>query len=391
MIACQKIDAAGPSDHPVRILKIVPKYPPPVVGGLERQAEILASELVRQGQKVTVLSDCLFGGRWGKSLSNGVRVIRSPKFIDERCSRIISLVFVVLYILVRRRGYDVVHVHNLSMIGAFSALAARLAGKPSLLKVPNVGIAGIKGFIGEGKSAWLRKKLLRQATGLIALTPVTFEEASAIGYPRDRIFLRMNGIETEHYKNRKHEADSAGLRFLFVGRMVPQKGVAELLEVWPEVRKNFLNARLGFCGTGPLYDELLPRRDELVEQGVDLFGHSDNVSNRLQEADVFVLPSHREGNSNAILEAMASGLPVVSTRVGGTADLVGANGAQFLYEPGDKHSLLRLLLTMASDPALRARLGALMRERCEEFFSIDQTAREYLKIYRALGQVTTHA
>lgn len=369
----------------MRILKVVPKYPPPVVGGLERQAELLASELVRQGHQVTVLSDCLFGGRWGTSVSNGVTIIRSPKLLGGTCTRFLSAAFVFLYIFLRGRGYDVIHVHNLSLIGAFSALAARWAGRPSLLKVPNVGVAGIRGFVGEGKTAWLRKILLGQATGLIALTPHTFEEAEEAGYPTGRVHLRMNGIKVEHYECKTFGVGSESVQFLFVGRMVPQKGVPELLEIWPDVRHDYPNARLMLCGHGPIYDELLPRRDHLAAQGVDLLGHSENVGDQLQKADVFVLPSHREGNSNAILEAMASGLPIVSTRVGGTADLVGPDGAPFLFNTDDKNGLLNLLKVMASDSHLRARLGMLMRERCEKSFSLELVAEGYVEIYRKLG------
>ena len=105
----------------------------------------------------------------------------------------------------------------------------------------------------------------------------------------------------------------------------------------------------------------------------------------LSDYDVFVLPSHYEGNSNAILEAMAAGLPVVSTRVGGTPMQVGEAGAKFLHEPGDTAALAELMKQFIADAGLRAELGLAMRHRAEQFFDISQVASTYACAYRLLS------
>jgi glycosyltransferase involved in cell wall biosynthesis len=118
---------------------------------------------------------------------------------------------------------------------------------------------------------------------------------------------------------------------------------------------------------------------------VRLRGHTDEVRDVLPNYDIFVLPSHREGNSNAILEAMAAGLPVISTRVGGTPMLVGASGARYLHEPRDAVALADAMKELIASVALRTDLGGAMRCRVEQCFDIKQVARTYARAYRLLA------
>jgi glycosyltransferase involved in cell wall biosynthesis len=109
------------------------------------------------------------------------------------------------------------------------------------------------------------------------------------------------------------------------------------------------------------------------------------VRQALSAMDVFVLPSASEGNSNAVLEAMAAGLPVVSTRVGGTPMLVGPQGARFLVTPGDQEAIAARLLELINDEPLRKQVGAAMHQRVRERFDIDVVARTYAGAYSKLA------
>ncbi len=102
--------------------------------------------------------------------------------------------------------------------------------------------------------------------------------------------------------------------------------------------------------------------------------------------DVFVLPSHFEGNSNAVLEAMAAGLPVVATDVGGTAMQVGEPGRDFLLTPGDRAGLARALGRLIDDAALRRQVGSAMRRRIDDHFDIAAVARVYAAAYGLIGE-----
>jgi glycosyltransferase involved in cell wall biosynthesis len=115
-------------------------------------------------------------------------------------------------------------------------------------------------------------------------------------------------------------------------------------------------------------------------------GHADDVRKELRDADVFVLPSYSEGNSNAILEAMREGLPIVATNVGGAAFQVGQVGAPFLFAPGERHLLTEHLLRLVEEADLRTSTGLAMRERVEETFSMEQVARLYVGAYSLVAR-----
>src|SRR5690606_8036606 len=119
---------------------------------------------------------------------------------------------------------------------------------------------------------------------------------------------------------------------------------------------------------------------------VMLRGHVDGVREKMKNADVFVLPSLNEGNSNALLEAMAAGLPIVSTRVGGTPLLVGNEAAPWLCEPGDIDALADRLTRLIEDESTRKALGVAMRSRVEQYFDIGKVASSYTCAYRCLLQ-----
>jgi glycosyltransferase involved in cell wall biosynthesis len=145
--------------------------------------------------------------------------------------------------------------------------------------------------------------------------------------------------------------------------------------------------RLVICGEGPQQAELervvgqLDRHDT-----VELRGHVKNVQQELSKADVFVLPSFIEGNSNAILEAMSAGLPIVSTAVGGTPLLVGPEGADWLFAVRDRDSIRDLLLRLLNEPETRAAQGAAMRRRIELHMSIESVASRYRAAYICLAE-----
>jgi glycosyltransferase involved in cell wall biosynthesis len=113
-------------------------------------------------------------------------------------------------------------------------------------------------------------------------------------------------------------------------------------------------------------------------------GHSESVQEIFCNADIFVLPSYMEGVSNAILEAMAAGLPIVSTTLGKTVNLVGRHGSQFLHAPGDTGTLSEILLSLVKDRNLREEAGRQMRIRVETHFSMTRIKEVYLRGYNLI-------
>lgn len=369
---------------PLRLLMAVPQYPFPVTGGLEKQAHALAMELVRQGHVVQAISGRIHAQQPEREVLDGVVVHRLP-WPRLRVVRWLSMPW-VMWCTYRKTvpDIDVVHCHVFSGFGLASILFAHALGKPILVKLPNVGAGGVPGLRAQG-FGFLREWILKRADALVAMSAESVRELNAIGFDLHRVLTTPNGIDVPSRPARSAAASGLPVRLAFVGRLCEQKGVADLFAALAQIAQD-QSWTLDLIGAGPLRAELQARAFAAgISSNVTFRGHVHDVQGTLLEFDALVLPSYREGNSNAILEAMAAGLPVVSTRVGGTPLLVGSVGAELLHEAGDIDALARLLRCVIGDAALRHRIGTAMRARVEECFDIRRVAATYATAYRLLA------
>jgi glycosyltransferase involved in cell wall biosynthesis len=177
-----------------------------------------------------------------------------------------------------------------------------------------------------------------------------------------------------------------------VGRLTPVKGQRALLQAVAIVRNLrpdlYRRLRVLIVGDGPLRRELADLVAQLeLAASTWLPGDRNDVPVLLQAMDVFVLPSLAEGISNTVLEAMATGLPVVATAVGGNLELVeeGFNGS--LVPVGDPPALAQALIPLLEVASERARLGANARRRVGQRFDWKRTVSSYLGVYDGLLQL----
>lgn len=369
----------------MRVLMVVPKYPLPVVGGLERQAHELTKALIKRGHAVIVLSSQFDRSHTDFETIDGVRVHRII-WIENRLARFMILPYHLACFLYKNRSeIDLVHVHNVSWFGAFVTMLSKLFGLGVITKLPNIGIHGIPGMR-RGAVGFLRIVLLKQSDAIVAMTSASVNELNEIGYPYSRTLKVTNGVSALPKVHRSPRQSSTEVTVVFVGRLFVQKGLTDLIQAWKKVILRATRAtKLRLIGTGPQESELraLVEVNDLNES-VEFVGYCDDVPSELEKADLFVLPSHAEGNSNAILEAMRAGLPIVATRIGGAAVQVGSEADHFLVPVGDQNGLADRLLELIEDDALRLRMGANMRFRIETQFSIDKTAAVYEQAYELI-------
>ena len=362
----------------------VPKYPFPIVGGQERQAHELAKALVRGGHQVCVVS-CRFDPGQGRVESiDGAQVFR-VRWIEYKPARFLLSPFSLARHLYRlRHEVDLVHVHNISWFGAFVTLFAKLLGIPVLTKLPNTGKSGIPGML-RRPFGDLRVALLKHADAIVALNPENVAELSHIDYPSGQVLKVSNGIPLL-LDSPLAQSSSGEVSAVFVGRLIPGKGLLDLIHAWAVVKvRSSRPVRLRLIGDGPQADELRALVLALnLGESVELSGYCADVPAKLAQADLFVLPSYREGNSNAILEAMRAGLPIVATSVGGAANQVGREGEGFLVPPGDRQALADRLLALIEDETMRHRLGRSMRQRIEGMFDIAAIATVYEQAYELI-------
>jgi glycosyltransferase involved in cell wall biosynthesis len=364
----------------------VPKYPFPVVGGLERQAYELAKALTMRGHTVHGVSSRFDPIQNEVDMIDHVRVHR-VKWVEFRPARFLLFPLSLGRILLRnRRNIDLVHVHNISWFSFFVTLFAKALGLPVITKLPSIGQFGVPSLRGL-PFGFLRIAVFKSCDAIIAMTPESMEELIAIGYPLARVLRVTNGIPMLSPSMAASQPRSSGaVTAVFVGRLSSEKNVADLLHAWAAVKACVsIAVRLRIVGDGPQEKELKTLSEALgIDDTVEFTGYCSNVPAELAKADLFVLTSASEGNSNAILEAMRAGLPIVATHVGGAALQVGAEGERFLVPPGDHCTLTARLLELIANEPLRARIGAAMRARIQNIFTIDLIAATYEQAYRLI-------
>ncbi|HEX9625683.1 MAG TPA: TIGR03088 family PEP-CTERM/XrtA system glycosyltransferase [Acidiferrobacterales bacterium] len=298
-----------------------------------------------------------------------------------------------LWRLLRRVRPDIVHTRNLAAVDCL--VPAALAGVPHRVH----GEHGRDVVDLDGRN-WKYRLLRRLTRPLVGRYIPLSEDLEAwlhesIGVPRRRLRRIYNGVDSRRFHPHaggRRPLPIAGfaapdsLIFGTVGRMQPVKDPLNLVRAFLRLRElapgERGRLRLVLVGDGPLRTEaeVLLAAAGAREQAW-LAGARDDVPELLQGLNVFVLPSIAEGISNTILEAMACGLPVVATRVGGNAELVVAGETGQLVPASDPDALARAMLAYVREPQRAAREGAAGRVRIEQRFSLDAMVERYMAVY----------
>ena len=203
---------------------------------------------------------------------------------------------------------------------------------------------------------------------------------------RGKVRTIHNGVDVQRFRPRRTER-VPGFVVGTLGRLVPIKDQLGLIEAFARLAKSVPDARLEIVGDGPLRDKLRARAESLgVAKRVVLPGGTNRPEDVYERFDVFALPSLNEGISNTILEAMASGLPIVASEVGGNPELVRPEVNGMLVPSQDAAALAAALVRYAEDPLRRESQGASSRERAVAEFSLKSMAAQYGRVYElALG------
>jgi sugar transferase (PEP-CTERM/EpsH1 system associated) len=301
-----------------------------------------------------------------------------------------------LYRLCRQLRPVVVHTRNLSGLDAL--LPARAAGIPCVHGEHGWDVDNLDG------RQW-KPLLLRRLHRPLVAHYITVSQHLAhfvediVGVPAARITQIYNGVDTRRFAPRTTDARSAlpeGFRdprsvvIGTVGRIQAVKDQASLLHAFARLsaRRPAADARLVLAGDGPLLGELqMLARTLGIEARTAFIGARDDVPEVLRALDVFVLPSLNEGISNTILEAMASGLPVVASAVGGNVELVEDHVTGRCFAARDVPALTAILDSYVHDPALRAAHAAAARATAVTRFSLAAMVEGYAGVYdRVLGR-----
>jgi sugar transferase (PEP-CTERM/EpsH1 system associated) len=291
---------------------------------------------------------------------------------------------------------DIVHTRNLASL-EMQALTLLL---PGVKRVHGEHGRDIYDLDGTNKKYNFLRKILRPFIHCYIAVSKDLESwlKETINVPDTKLRQIYNGVDSEKFHLRQKSKTNitpegflpnASMIVGTVGRIAEVKnqklvveGVRVLIQKRPELKACL---RLVLVGDGPLYSSL---KDYVTEVGLSdlvwMTGERDDVAELMQLMDVFVLPSLAEGISNTVLEAMATGLPVIATNVGGNPELIseGENGR--LVKVGDEQGLAEAIGELVDDPELRADMGKKGIDQVQSIFNWQRAVSEYLGVYDEL-------
>lgn len=379
--------------RPIRVMHLITDSG---IGGAEKIMAELASRLDPGQFTCRVVSLKEPGATAQKLIERGIQV--DSLYLPSRMKPgyLLAAMPALLRLLKLIRSFrpQILHcwLFQANLMGRF---AARLAGVP-------VNISGLRVIEMEHRSQYLPDRLTR---GLVTRY-VAVCEAVARHYrewlrlPPSKLTVILNGVEPAAKGERDREAARRELEIPeghpvigFLGRLHPQKGVDLLLEAFSDVVIQYPRALLLIAGKGPMMEELAAQAKERgLKERVRFLGECEKPRRFLAALDLLVLPSRWEGLPNVAIEAMAQGLPVVATGVGGTPELVVSGEADhprpdetgILVAPGDVGELARAIMALLADPDRAAAMGKRARDRALSEFGLASMIQKYGELYQEL-------
>jgi len=290
-------------------------------------------------------------------------------------------------VMLLQKQVAVFHLH-VSMYGSFwrKAIIARMATAFRVPVIMHLHGSQLHMFF-DRQPRW-RKRIIRSQLESCAAVLVLSKRWETIVLeiaPRAQVIEMPNYVPVPKHP---HLASSSGPEcvFFFSGQVGSRKGVFDLLPAFRDARRSRPEIRLRIAGDGELEKAISMTRELGLEDCVELLGwlSASDIQRELEKADVFLLPSHNEGLPMSLLEAMACGLPVVSTRVGGIPEVVKDSVNGLLIEAGDKEALTQSIILLATEPSLRTKLGESAQETIRMHYSVEKLMPRLETIYDSL-------
>lgn len=364
-------------DEAMRFLFIISNYPPRQCAGMEQAAQRLAEALGRRGHGVLVLTQRTVGLADVVVESTGVTVHRvlSP-IVAGPLWGLSYMGQVRRWVRKLRDEWDTcvcrgIYLHSAAAIGV-----CRKLGKPMANMAATGGaMSDVKVLRQHRGGEFLVRKALR-ADGHYVLTAEIREELRAEGVPEDRLYGFRNFVDRGRFHpGGERDPDL----FLFLGRLDRQKNLPLLIDAFERVYTEHPAARLRIVGSGPEEGTVWTLIERSPASGaISLAGWTAAPEEEYRRAGVFVLPSDAEGLSNALLEAMACGMPCVCTDVSGAREALGDEEGGLIVPAGDAVALAGTMGRMLGDAALRERLSAGGIERVTRLYGEEGCVGEFL-------------
>ena len=379
---------SSPDGPPLRVCYVV-SYFHPFASGAEGQALAQGLELARRGHVVHVVTREIPGYPVVDEDYRGVFIHRRVR--TRAIGPLFGLSFVagVMSALRRLRGeIDLIHTHQ----GLWEAVATGLAhlrmrDVPTLVQPASSGYYGEADELIRTRGASLLRQVILANTAFAAISADIERQWSGLGVPAGRLVRTASGVDAVRFRPGPSAVEAELLprpRVIFTGRMHPQKNIPLLLDAWTTVARRS-SANLILVGPGDDRRKLEELAGALgIADRVQFTGGVPDPSDYLRAADLFVLPSVAEGMSNSLLEAMATALPCVASRIAGNTDLIESGRQGRLVESAEAGAWSATILELLEDPESARQLGAAARRRIDEEFALPVVVDRYIELYRRM-------
>jgi glycosyltransferase involved in cell wall biosynthesis len=399
------------SQNPLPRICLLTETYHPLTGGGETQARILAESLIARKYQVFIVTQRSYDSLKIVDTIDGVSVYRIAPVGRGRFTRWHMTVWSFLALARMRHQYDVILVSGFKALGLSAVLIAKLFRKACVLKADSNGEMSGEFFaaglnkLGVAPSSLLvrlflsvRNKILRAADCFVAITSGIARELQTQGVNPMLIFPITNGVDISKFR-RANALEKQQLRrqlsipkkrtiVTYAGRLVSYKGLPLLLRVAEAIQRECKEVGFVLIGSGGIdihnceteLKEFV--RAKCLEEAVYFPGEVGNVHEYLQASDIFVLPSEEDAFPAALVEAMACGLPVVSTPVGGIKEIITDRHDGLLVEAGDFQQLHDRIRALIFDRTLSDSLGRAAVRTVHERYSSTKIADEYCEVFR---------
>ncbi|MGX9728412.1 MAG: glycosyltransferase family 4 protein [Candidatus Electronema sp. VV] len=406
----------------MRICMLSYYYWPTPAGGAESQCRKLSAALANRGHECTVLT---IRQRWAdparQTEESGVRIIRLPivetllnrrrtsgqvlcqtknasvaappqqanktartlkGFLESLLKYSNSLAFIIgtlCYLGLCRKKIDILHVHTAEWIAGLAAWAGKLFHFPVVCKGSNIPVFPQRQGVPFAAffDAWRRKP------HFIALTSAMRDDLLNNGVPANRISIIPNGVELPN----RIVAVKDNKNFLYIGNFsqsAAHKGFDVLIEAWAVFHRLRPEPRLIMLGGGDASPWQRMAEQLCCAESIDFSGYKADLAPYFLQTCCLLLPSLKEGISNALLEAQSWGVPAIVSDIPANQAVVEHERSGLLIPVGDSKALAAAMLRCCDEPDFRRRCGAAARRRMEEVFAMDTVTTRTLELYQQL-------
>jgi len=386
------------SDEPTIVACMISYYFPPDFSGSAKQAISVANRLRKLGVESHFVSAHLGGGK-KKDEVRGLSVARLP-IIRRNALKIPSFwVSLASYLVINRKQFDVIHAHG-TIQHSIAGFVGRMLGKPTFLKIA-MAQSDIA-FTRQGR-IWgrIQKFLVSRFDYYIATSAEIEAELRETGVADNGRIIRIpNGVDVERFSRPSEQSKlrqplsrlgtKGEFSVLFVGIISARKCVDTVVKAFKTMRDEGIAGRLVCVGPvpergDPEWEYYCSITRYISENGlrgsVEFTGYVEDPSDYYKAASIFVFPSRAEGMPNAVLEAIASGLPCVVANFSGAGDMIRDGQEGWVVQESDVDEYARRMIQLAADQKQLEKMSEVARRRALDVFSLDSVAAKLKAAY----------